>query len=154
MKSVRIVLVGFALAALVAACSQKADETSGETEDTTEAAEGADEGAEAAEAGDEATRELEERGMVFMEAIAAAGVENVEDCAAVAASWRTLIDDNEDLLDQMSDVAATQTPEDQAAFEERYSERLGTFMEQMTEVIQACQEHEEILELMEELSTQ
>jgi hypothetical protein len=154
MKSVRIVLVGFALAALVAACSQKADETSGETEETTEAAEGADESAEATEAGDEAVRELEERGMVFMEAIAAAGVENMEDCAAVAASWRTLIDENEDLLDQMSEVAATQTPEDQAAFEERFSERLGTFMEQMTEVIQACQEHEEILELMEELSTQ
>jgi hypothetical protein len=155
MKNVRIVLIGFAIAALAVACGQKADESSAEPGEASKVAE-ADEAEAAAEVeeGDEGGDELAERGIAFMESIAAAGVENVENCEAVAASWRTLIDEHEDLLEQMTERAATQTPEDQAAFEARYAERLGTFMEQMTEVITSCQENEEILALMEELSTQ
>ena len=160
MKNVRMLLVGFAVAALAVACSQDSDEASTETEEAPSVAEG-DEAEEAAEVeeveeveeaggGDE----LEEQGMEFMESVAAAGVENVEDCDAVAAAWRELIDDNEDLLEQMTERAQTQGEEEQAAFEERYAERLGTFMDQMTEVMTACGTHEEVPGLLEELSTQ
>lgn len=159
MKSVHIVVVGFVIAALAVACDRDDASSADEPEEATKAAEGDEEEdsaepAELEEAGDsEAPTEIEQRGLDFFDEVAEAGLENIDDCDAVATTWRSMIDENEDLLADMSAMAAAMSAEQQTAFEKRNAERLGAFMDRMDEVTQACHEHDELPGLLEELST-
>ena len=98
--------------------------------------------------------ELEEAAVVFLEKVAAVGVEHIDDCDEVMAAWGGLADENEELLDAMHEHSRAQTVEQQAAFQEAYADRLDAFMNRMVQVIEACQDHPDLGSVLDRFATE